>query len=73
MNNLMFHPEFFKSIFNKLKSWHCISFCTFLLNIGTHAYQFSPEEGLCYVFSTGNNCCKFLASYGVIFQSDFQL
>ena len=26
-----------------------------------------PDEGLSYVFS--NNCCKFLASYGVIFQS----
>ena len=30
---------------------------------------FSPEEGSCYVFSTRNNCCEFLASGGVIFQS----
>ena len=33
------------------------------------AYLFSPDEGSCYVFSTWNNCCKFLASYGVTFQS----
>ena len=31
--------------------------------------MFSPEEGLCYVYSTQNNCCEFLASDGVIFQS----
>ena len=27
------------------------------------------EESSCYVFSTRNNCCEFLASDGVIFQS----
>ena len=40
-----------------------------LLHFGTCAYLFSPEEGSCYVFSTQNNCCQFLASDGVIFQS----
>ena len=33
--------------------------------IGTCAYLFSPDEGSCYIFSTWNNCCEFLASYGV--------
>ena len=32
----------------------------------TATYLFSPEEGSCYVFSTRNNCCKFLAFYGFI-------
>ena len=40
-----------------------------LLHFSTHAYLFSPEKGSCYVFSTRNNCCVFLAFYGVIFQS----
>ena len=35
----------------------------------TRAYLLPPEEGSCYVFSTRNNCCEFLASDGVIFQS----
>ena len=39
---------------------------------GTRAYLFSPEEGSCYVFSTRNNCCEFLASYGIIIQSVIQ-
>ena len=29
-------------------------------------------EGSCYVFSTRNNCCEFLASDGFILQSDHQ-
>ena len=44
-------------------------FDTLLLHFGTCAYLFSPEEGSCYVFLTRNNCCGFLASDGVIFQS----
>ena len=36
--------------------------CTF----GNHAYLLSLDEGLCYVFSTRNNCCEFLASDDVI-------
>ena len=43
--------------------------CTLLLYFGTRAYLFSPEERSCYVFSTRNNCCKFFASDGAIFQS----
>ena len=31
------------------------------------------DEGSCYVFPTRNNYCKFLASYGVIFQSVIKL
>ena len=42
---------------------------TLLLLFGTRAYLFSPEEGSCYVFSTRNNCCEFLAFYGVVTQS----
>ena len=40
-----------------------------LLLFSTHAYLLSPDEGLCYVFSTRNNCCEFLALYGDTFQS----
>ena len=47
-------------------------FSTLLLLFGTHAYLLLPDEGSCYIFSIRNNCCEFLASYGVIFQSDFQ-
>ena len=39
---------------------------------GPHAYLFSLDEGSCYNFLTRNNCYKFLASYGVILQSDIQ-
>ena len=46
---------------------------TLLLHFGTRAYLFSPEEGSCYVFSNRNNCCEFLASDGVIFQSVIKL
>ena len=42
---------------------------TLLLHFGTRAYLFSPDEGSCYVFSTRNNYCEFLAFYGVTFQS----
>ena len=45
----------------------------YMLLFGTRAYLFSPDEGSCYVFSTRNNCWKFLASYDVIFQSSFKL
>ena len=61
-----FKPEIFKSICNNFKSYQCIWFCTLLLHFGTCAYLFSPEEGSCYIFSTRNNCCEFLAYYGVI-------
>ena len=43
-----------------------------LLYFSTRAYLFSPEERSCYVFLTRNNCCEFLASYGVIIQSVIQ-
>ena len=42
---------------------------TLLLHFDICAYLFSSEEGSCYVFSTRNNCCKFLACDAVIFQS----
>ena len=45
---------------------------TLLLHFGTRAYLSSHEAGSCYVFSTQNNCCEFLASDGVIFQSVFK-
>ena len=64
-----FKPENFKSICNKIKSFQCIWFCTLLLHFGTRTYLYSPDEGSCYVFSTRNICCEFLASYGV-FRSD---
>ena len=48
---------------------YCIEFCELLLHFGTCTYLFLPDEGSCYIFSTGNNCCTFLASYGVIIQS----
>ena len=41
-----------------------------LLHFSTRAYLFPPDKGSCYIFSTQNNCCEFLASYGVILQSD---
>ena len=43
-----------------------------LLYYGTRAYLLSPDEGSCYDFSTGNNCCEFLASYGIIFQNNIK-
>ena len=39
---------------------------------GTRLYLSSPDEGLCFFFSIRNNCCEFLASYGVILQNDIQ-
>ena len=42
---------------------------TLLLHFDTRVYLFSPDKGSSYVFLTRNNCCEFLASYGVIFQS----
>ena len=50
----------------------CNSCCTFLLHFGTRAYLLSPGEGSCCIFSTRNNCCEFLASYGAILQNDTQ-
>ena len=29
-----------------------------------------PDEGSCYTYSTRNDCCEFLASYGVNLSSD---
>ena len=43
-----------------------------LLLFGTRAHLLSPEEGSCYILSIRSNCCESLASYGVIFESDFQ-
>ena len=43
-----------------------------LLYFVTRPYLFSLDEELCYVFSTQNNCCGFLAPYGVIIQSVIQ-
>ena len=55
----------------RVVSCHCNWFCTLLLllHFGTRAYLISPEEGSCYVFSTQNICCEFLASDAVTFQS----
>ena len=33
------------------------------------AYIFSPDEGLCCIFSNRNYCYRFLTSYGVNFQN----
>ena len=41
----------------------------FAFYFGTRAYLFSSDEGSCYAFSTSNNYCKSLTSYGVIIQS----
>ena len=41
---------------------------TLLLHFGNRSYLFSPDERSCYIFSTRNNCCEFLASYGVTFK-----
>ena len=54
---------------NKFKSCHCIWFYTLLIHFGTCSYLFSPDKRSCYIFSTRNNCCEFLASYSVIIQS----
>ena len=43
-----------------------------MLYFGTRAYLFSPEEEPRCGFLTWNNCCEFLASYGVIIQSVIQ-
>ena len=48
---------------------HCIWFCMLLLFCGTYAYLSSTDEGSCYVFMTRNNCCEFLAYYGVNLQN----
>ena len=42
--------------------------CYISLYFSTPAYLFWPEEGSCYVFSTWNNCCEFLASDGLFFK-----
>ena len=60
------------STFNKLKSCHCIWFCTLLSYFDNSAYLFSPDEGSCYILSTRNNCCEILAHYGVIIRSFIQ-
>ena len=44
---------------------------TLQLHFGTRAYLFSLDEGSCYSFSARNNCCEFLASYGIIFKKIF--
>ena len=69
----MFWSDLFKSTFNKLKYCHCVWFCTLLLHFSTCAFLFLPDEKSCYLLLTRNNCSKFLASYGVIFQSNIQL
>ena len=46
--------------------------CTLLLYCGTRSYLLSPDEESYDVFSARNNCCEFLASDGVILQSDDQ-
>ena len=46
-----------------------INIITFLLFWGTRDYLFSSDEESCYVFSTRNNCCEFLAPDGANFQS----
>ena len=43
-----------------------------LLQFGTRAYLYSPDEGSCYIFSSRKDFCVFLLSYGIIRQSDIQ-
>ena len=47
--------------------------CTLLLHFGTRAYLFSPEEGLCYVFSTRNNYYEFLAFCGCYYRKCYSI
>ena len=65
-------PFFRRKLVSMSKPCHCIWFCTLLLYFGICVYLFLPDKGLCYVFFTRNNFCKFLASYGVIIQSVIQ-
>ena len=41
----------------------------FLQFFCTRVYLFLPNEGSCYVFPTRKNCCEFLATDGVDFES----
>ena len=56
----------------KTGKYECRNVTMWLLHFTTRAYLFSPDEGSCCIFSTRNNCCEFLASYGVIIQSVIQ-
>ena len=49
-----------------------LHFVMLLLHFSTCAYLFSPEKGSCSIFSTRNNCCEFLAFYGVFTQRVIQ-
>ena len=60
----------FSNLFYKLKFYHCIFICTFLLYCGTGTYLFSLDEESCYVFSIRSNFCDFLASDGTTLLSD---
>ena len=68
----MFQLEFFKSIFNKLKSCLCIWFCMLLLYFGTGAYLYSPDEGSCYVFFYPKQLLRVSCILWCYFQSDIQ-
>ena len=54
-----------QAITGKHECWKVTAMC------GTRAYLLSTEEGSCYIFSTQNNCCEFLASNGIIFKVIF--
>ena len=70
----MYKIDIFRAVgvfFWKKNHLYYLCVCAWSLHFGTRAYLFSPDEGSCYIFSIRNNCCEFLASYGVIFQVIF--
>ena len=52
-------PFFFQCIHTKRHLFHLHRF-----SISAYRAPFSPDEGLCYVFSIQNNYCEFLTSDG---------
>ena len=51
--------------------WIVLLLLPLLLLFGTRAYLLLPDKVSCYIFSAENNCCEFLASYGIIFKVVF--
>ena len=54
----------------KTDKHECRNICMLLLCCGTRASLLSSQEGLYCGFSTRSNSCEFLASEGVILESD---
>ena len=45
------------------------TFCQVAVIFQHSCFPVFPDEGSCYVFLAENNCCEFLAFYGLFFQS----